>query len=205
MIIDCGPVDDRRTVTIELPANPETLGIFVSGGIDSAILYFLLLKENIQLGNIHNIIPFTLFRKEGSSYAAAPVIEHIHYSLNLPLKRALKVGDTTLPEHQQVGDGMDEAFRAGIDRVYGGLIQQLPQHLVGWTAVRFEETEKFKVPFQHLDKSHVIDLVRQFDQECLYHITHSCIYDVGRCNECNGCNERSWGFQKLGIEDPGTY
>jgi hypothetical protein len=205
MNIICGPINDQRTVTIELSPKKETLGVFVSGGIDSAILYYLLLKENIALNNLHDIIPFTIFRKEGSSYAAAPVIEHVHFSLGLPLKSALKVGDNTLPEHQQVGSGMQEAYKAGISRVYGGLIQQLPQHLIGWDAVKFRESEKFKAPFQHLNKSHIIDLVRKFDQECLYHITHSCCYDVGRCNVCNGCNERAWGFEQLGIIDPGTY
>jgi asparagine synthetase B (glutamine-hydrolysing) len=126
MNITCGPINDQRAVTIVLPPKKETLGVFVSGGIDSAILYYLLLKENIALNNLHDIIPFTIFRKEGSSYAAAPVIEHIHYSLGLPLKRALKVGDNTLPEQQQVSSGMQEAYKAGISRVYGGLIQQLP-------------------------------------------------------------------------------
>jgi hypothetical protein len=205
MNILCGPDHDLRMVKIDLFFKKERLGVFVSGGLDSAILYFLLLKENKELGNLHDIIPYTLFRKEGSSYAAAPLIEHIHRSLNIPLVRARRVGDTTLPEPQQVGSGIMEARTHGIDKIYAGLIQQLPQHMVNWEPIKYKETEIFKTPFSHLNKSHIVDLIRKFSQEYLYYITHSCVNDVGRCNICNGCNERSWGFDQLSIIDPGNY
>jgi len=56
-----------------------------------------------------------------------------------------------------------------------------------------------------LNKSHIIDLVIKFNQQSLFHITHSCSsQELGRCNVCNGCNERQWGFDQLGQTDPGT-
>ena len=68
MNIICGPKNDQRTVTITLPQNKSRIGVFVSGGLDSAILYYLLLLENKLTGNIHEITPLSVMRKEGSKY-----------------------------------------------------------------------------------------------------------------------------------------
>jgi hypothetical protein len=122
------------------------------------------------------------------------------------MKYPLNVGDSSLPDHRQVSSGMKDAYDAGCDKIYAGLIEQLPQHMIGWTPIPYKETDKFKVPFCHLNKSHIIDLVVKFKQECLFHITHSCVHDkVGRCGNCNGCNEKSWGFEQLGLTDPGKF
>ena len=68
MNIICGPNNDLRTVNIQLPTKASKLGVLVSGGIDSAILYYLLLLENQLRGNIHKILPISIIRKEGSKY-----------------------------------------------------------------------------------------------------------------------------------------
>lgn len=203
MKIICGPEDNPATITIELPIQKEILGVLVSGGIDSAILYFMIIQENIRLGNLHDIIPLTVSRKEGSVYFAGPVVEHVHRYFNIPLVPHLTVGDNTLVEIKQVTSGMHDAFAMGCEKVYLGIIVQLEQHAIGWDRPFMIQSEKFRLPFLNVNKSHIIDLVRRVNQECLFHITHSCVHEFGRCNHCNGCNERSWGFDQLNIIDPG--
>lgn len=202
MIYSCGPKHDVRSFSISLPEKPSNIGVFVSGGIDSAILYYLLQLENAD--KKHNIVPLSIMRKEGSKYFSHLVVAHVNEELGLPLTKPLIVGKPNLPEDQQVRSGVVEAFQKGFDFIYVGVIEQLPMHMVGWNHIPAEETEKFKTPLAKLNKSHIIDLVRILNQESLFNITHSCsLLELGRCKACNGCNERAWAFNELNLTDPG--
>ena len=199
----CGPADDIRRFRFELPEESLKLGVLVSGGIDSALLYYLLLKLNSECGNRHEIIPYSVMRREGSRTFAEPVISYISglFGKKMPLT---VVGNNELPEDKQVKSGVYEALiRHRVDIVYVGVIEQLPAHMVGWSPIPASESSRFKMPFVHLNKSHIIDLVYQVGQEHLLDITHSCIFDTGRCVTCNGCREREWAFTLLGKKDTG--
>ena len=202
MIYNCGSENDVRSLNISLPSTPSKIGVFVSGGIDSAILYYLLNLENRD--SLHEIIPFSIMRKEGSKYFSHLVVAHINEDLGLPVVKPIIVGKPNLPEDQQVRSGVMEAFQKGCDYVYVGVIEQLSIHMVGWENIPANETEKFKTPLVKLNKSHIVDLVIKLNQQSLFNITHSCSkFELGRCNACNGCNERSWAFEQLDYKDPG--
>lgn len=205
MIITCGPQTDKRILTLELPSEPSKIGVFVSGGLDSAILYYLLMLENKNQNEIHDIVPLTVLRKEGSKNFSQLVIAHVQSAFHKSYTESLKIGDNTLPEPEQVKSGVLDARNLGFNRVYTGLIEQLPEHMIGWDKIPYSESEFFKAPMKDLNKSHVAALCYQFNQEALFYITHSCAaWEVSRCYSCNGCNERRWGFEQLGLVDPGT-
>jgi hypothetical protein len=205
MNIICGPENDKRTISITLPKQKSKIGVLVSGGLDSAILYYLLLMENTLRGNFHEIVPISIMRKEGSKYCSKIVAGHIHGHFKLSHLDPLIMGDNTLPEEEQVKSGIEQALDNKFDLVYAGVIEQLPQHMIGWQPIPSQETKKFKTPFKTLNKSHIIDLISKLNQETLFYITHSCsVQEIGRCNYCNGCNERAWGFEQLGLSDTGT-
>lgn len=205
MQLSCGPSFDKRLITIDLPPIPKKLGVMISGGLDSAILYYLILAQNEQLGNIHEVVPLTVLRKEGSKNFAKLVVAHVHDHFKREYLDPIIVGDPQLPEEQQVKSGVLAAWKLGINIVYTGLIEQLPQHMVGWQPIPYSENVKFKVPLAHLNKSHIIDLIVQLEQTPLFYITHSCsAHEISRCRNCNGCDERQWGFEQLGLMDPGT-
>lgn len=200
----CGPSNDIRRFQFDLPPTPLKLGVFVSGGIDSALLYYMMLKLNRELGHKHTIIPYTIMRLEGSRTHALPVISYISSQFGIDAQLNI-IGDNTLPEDQQVKSGILEALhKLKIDITYVGVIDQLPIHMVGWDTKKPIEGPQFKMPLANINKSHVIDLINKLGQQHLFNITHSCIYELSRCNICNGCNERSWGFAQLGIYDTGT-
>lgn len=205
MKIVCGTDSDLRTISVELPETRSKIAVFVSGGIDSAILYYLLCLEN-KLSNLnHEIVPLTVMRKEGSKHFAKLVVAHINFIFKKRYVDPLIVGNPTLPEPDQVKSGVQEAHRLGFHRAYTGLIEQLPQHMIDWTPVPYNETAFFKAPFKNLNKSHIVDLCVRFEQQPLFYITHSCSsLEISRCGICNGCNERRWAFEQLNIEDPGT-
>ena len=205
MIISCGPESDKRTMILELPKEPSKIGIFVSGGLDSAILYYLLMLENKTQNEIHEIVPLTVLRTEGSKNFSQLVVAHVQSAFHKSYTESIKLGDNTLPEPEQVKSGVLDARNRGFKRVYTGLIEQLPEHMIGWDKIPYSENDFFKAPMKDLNKSHVVELCYQFKQEALFYITHSCAaWEVSRCYSCNGCNERRWGFDQLGLVDPGT-
>jgi hypothetical protein len=195
----------EKTVDITLPNTPTKIAIFISGGLDSAILYYLLLKANAEIGNIHQITTFTVERTEGSRYFARLVIAHVHSQFNIPYKDPEIVGDPSLPGHLQVMSGATSVMYMGFDSMYGGVISQMPEHIIGYDPAPGEESDVIKLPFKDLTKGYVIDLIVRNNQQALFYLTHSCsILEIGKCNTCNGCTERNWGFAQCGLVDPGT-
>jgi hypothetical protein len=205
MIITCGPVGNQRTLKLKLPEERTKIAVLISGGIDSAILYYLMLLENKNIGFKHEIVPVTIPRTEGSEYFGKLVVANMNEKFNMIKRDAIVVGNASLPDDRQVKSGVLHAYDLGFDLVYGGVIEQQPEHMVGWTPPDAKETKRFKTPLKDLSKAHVIDLVIQSKQEDLFYITHTCVkFKIGRCHKCNGCNERAWGFAHLGLTDPGT-
>jgi 7-cyano-7-deazaguanine synthase in queuosine biosynthesis len=205
MEFPCSVNGQERTVSIALPTTPTKIAVFMSGGLDSAILYYLMLKADIEQGRLHEIATFTINRTEGSRYFARPVIAHVHSQFNMPYKEPIVVGDPSLPGHLQVMSGAASVQHMGYQLLYGGVIDQLPEHIIGYEPAPVEENEVVKLPFKDLTKGYIVDLILRHKQEALFYLTHSCsILEIGKCNTCNGCNERNWGFAQCGLRDPGT-
>jgi hypothetical protein len=220
MIVECGPANDRRIMSLQMPLvptfeslymrkifkkfngieNENDIAILVSGGLDSAILYFLLIQENINTGKKFNITPFTMMRKEGSRYYAKNVINWIHRFYGIPEIELNLVGDNTLPEIQQVESAIAEIFSKQISFVYIGIIEARPEHSINWFRAKFNETVNRKYPFLKLQKSHIIDLYLQNNLLELLSLTYSCaVSEKLACGRCNGCNERFWGLSQYGL------
>lgn len=219
MILTCGPNTDIRTINFDLSILPNftstfvkklyfrtnnlkegnRIGVLISGGIDSALLYYLILKENYDTGNNFIITPYSMMRKEGSRIFAIKVTEYIHSLFNIPTEKLNIVGDNSLEENKQVESAISDVMKEN-DFVYLGIIEAQPQHLVNWETPRFKETINRRYPFLTLNKSHIIDLTIKLNLAHLFSITHSCaINEEIPCNNCNGCNERTWGFEQLGL------
>jgi hypothetical protein len=196
----CGPEHDKRTLEITLPLGKQ-VGVFISGGIDSALLYYLLLKENQNRS--HNIQPLVIARKEGSRYFARPIIDKINQLLgiDIPTKR---VGNTSLPEPQQVTSAVEQAFRLlKLEEIFVGLIYNRVEHTIGFDPIPVPELAGLHTPFKHLEKSHIISIYYQLGIQHLLEYTHSCDQsETTPCGTCNGCRERAWGFAELSLTDP---
>jgi hypothetical protein len=202
-VVECGPNTDKRTLNLYLNPLKRKVGVLVSGGMDSALLYYLLIRLNVEQGFIHKITPYTILRKDGSCQYAQPVIDYVHDQFDLPHVSTEIVGDPTLPESLQVESGCNDVL-AKSNILYLGLIEELAIHTIGWRdPIKWTETQDRKYPFRNLNKSHIVDLIYYFEQQALFELTHSCNMP-GKCGSCNGCNERQWGFDQLGKTDTGT-
>jgi hypothetical protein len=202
MKLACGPAHDRRTLEISLP-DYKKIGICVSGGIDSTLLYYLLLKEKYDTNSDHEIIPIVVHRKEGSKIYARPVVKQINqiFGTTNPVYR---LGVTTLPEAQQVASAVEQAYKIlKADVVYVGVISNREEHTVGFESVVIPTIKRFYTPFLYLEKSHVVDIYYQLGIQSLLEHTHSCDQsETEQCGTCNGCRERTWGFAQIGQLDP---
>lgn len=200
MIIDCGPAHDIRTLNIELPTT-KRIGVMVSGGIDSTLLYYLLQYLKKSQNTNHFIRPFMIPRKEGSVYFAKPMVNHVHRLLDLPPSYPTIIGDNRVEESKQVESGVIKAIAfAKIEIIYIGAIDTRPEHLINYERPVTIESSEIKFPFLHLEKSHVIDLYYRLGIESILSHTHSCDQnETAECGTCNGCIERIWGFNELNI------
>jgi len=217
MKIECGPKHDLRIFELNLPNFPyidkpwleklwmktnnfikgNKIGCLVSGGADSALLYFLMLEENRKTGNKYEIIPYTILRI-GAKKPAQNVINWIHKFYNIPEIQLNIIGDPDLPEIQQVNSGIFEILGSKVDYVYLGIIADRPEHYINWDNVKFEETVQRKYPFLNLEKSHIIDLYYKKKLKELFDLTRSCnIGEDEPCGHCNGCMARIWGIEQI--------
>jgi len=202
MQIICGPAHDRRTLTLDLPAASK-IGVLVSGGVDSALLYYLLLYIKQQTNSLVEITPIVIHRKEGSKYFARPIVERINQLFNIS-KKPKQLGNTMLPEPEQVASAVRHAFSLlRLETVYVGVISNRDEHLIGFDPIPIVEHHSVQIPFKDLEKSHVIDIYYQLGIEHLLPFTHSCDQqETVVCGSCNGCRERIWGFNQIGKQDP---
>jgi 7-cyano-7-deazaguanine synthase in queuosine biosynthesis len=181
---------------ILLPNNPSKIGVFVSGGLDSAILYHMVLQANVD--SKHNIVPLTVIKNSSSLQFVSSVVTHIQTSCKVPLV------SPTILSGTQVKPAINQARRWHYTRVYVGLIKELPEFLLGWESTAYPDNDFFKAPFSNLTKIDIVKLTIEQHQEQLFRITHSCaVQDTDRCNTCNRCRERKWAFDSLALTDPG--
>lgn len=190
-------------INITLPNEKTRIGVLVSGGIDSALLYYLVLKEKQDTNSNHEIFPIIMFRKEGSKYFARPIVEKINNLFNISI-RAKRFGDESLPDDKQIESLVIQASDIlRLEEVYIGVIKNRPEHTIGLDQIPIPINDIIKTPFIDLEKDCIIKLFYDYNIEHLLEYTHSCDKNEQvPCEVCNGCRERLWGFNFIEKNDP---
>jgi hypothetical protein len=179
----CGPLWDQRVVNL---TEFGKVGIVMSGGIDSYVLYHLL----------KNPIIFNIARADGFDTA--------NRIRTLTGKDVIEVPESTTDPKSRIGDTIDVILnRYPIDQLYIGINRTPPDDLFP----EFDTPNKpyrpwrldgvVKAPFLHLYKYHIIDLAKKLGVNLLD--TRSCIDNASgdECGHCWQCKEKNWGFQQL--------
>lgn len=219
MIVECGPVDNRLTTEIKVPTGKK-VAVLLSSGADTAILLYLICLSLIEEGRdpneeIHYI--FTIPKADGAALHSPAIVEWINNKLNLSLPPPIVEGPENLEEihhGEQVMESAAHLFnKYQFTYLFGGDQKAVPEpyKMPGVYPVRPIGPEHnpwpdfLSLPFNHMDKSHTIDLHFIFGTQRLLEISHSCTQQPsGRCGECYHCNERAWAFERLGKTDPGN-
>ena len=198
--IELGPIGNKKTFRFDLPHSRKKIGVMVSGGLDSAALYYLIKKFNIDNNKQNEVIPIIIFREEGSKTHALNVVNYVNNIVN-QISSSIKQFDFNkkVQPHLEVILATNLSIQQ-FDNLYIGVIQTRPEHAIGITVYRPTETDKLTYPFADLDKSHIVDLISKLHQTKLFGITISCDKGID-CKTCNGCRERAWGFETMKFKD----
>lgn len=181
-------------------------GILLSGGIDSAVLLYLLIKSNPSI----NIQPFTIDKTDGAGLYADPIIDHFNRKFKLSIPHTIFVGDPTVYHRDQSKTAVIDIFTNHTDIEYLFIgINQNPPALADDEHAPKRDTKsthsKIIFPFVEVYKDAILQFMYDNNQQDLLELTHTCTeQSVGRCNQCWQCRERMWAFKQLDKIDIGT-
>ena len=194
---------DKSVVSIDIDTN-KTYGLMLSGGLDSAVLLYLIINQSPKI----KIQPFTIPKSDGAMLYVNDIIDHFNKKFNLSIPYTIEVGDPTVHHTEQSKTAVIDIFKNHqIDTIFIAINQNPPElNLLPGAPKRrrYSDNPKIVFPFVDLLKHHILDFVYEYNQEDLIDITHSCTEQtVGRCGLCWQCTERQWAFSKLGKTDTG--
>lgn len=183
----------------------KTYGLLLSGGLDSSILLYLLIKSNPSI----NLRIFTIPKTDGAALYVNPIIDYYNKKFNLCLPHAVHVGDPTVHHRKQSTTAVIDILQNhAVDYLFIGINQNPPElNSLPGAPLRDKQSTHPKVifPFVDMYKDEILQIMYDEGQEDLINLTHSCTeQQVGRCNKCWQCTERAWAFKQLDKLDTGT-
>jgi 7-cyano-7-deazaguanine synthase in queuosine biosynthesis len=189
----------------------SNFGIMLSGGLDSAVLLYLLLKED----NTIAIQPFSIPKHDGSHLFVPGILKHFENYFNITIPNTILVGDPEAHHSQQSTTAVKQILTEypKIDFVYFATNQN-PTHSFDYSQfspdgfpnrVQGPTHPKILMPFIKMHKDEILKILFDNDQQALLSLTHSCTErKTGRCGQCFQCNERAWAFDQLDQTDLGV-
>lgn len=173
-------------------------GVFLSGGMDSALLLYLVAKETSSA-----IQPFTVAKHDGASFYVHPIVDWVSSNLNVEINSPVIIGNPNLPHQQIIGDALKRVIKHKLaDVIYVG-DNIYPEHELPHGPNRKKYIHpKVLYPLFNLTKVDIVKLYITHNIMDLLPLTHTCTEQaIGRCNVCWQCKERAWAFQKCGLQD----
>lgn len=198
-------IDKPSNTGINLPTTKKNILFALSGGADSAILFYMLCKFNKELGNLHTIIPFTVPRGDDGEIRSKHIVQWVNNKLGVSVPDPIIKGDKNLHHSVVVKTVIKDLLDTQIydllfvaeNKVYDTESPGAPQRA---------KTNSFRtaqLPFWHLTKDQTISFYYKENIPELLELTHSCTEQAsGKCNMCYQCKEREWAFSKLMKQDP---
>jgi len=185
--------------------NSKQYGIMLSGGLDSAILLYLLLKDNPTI----NLQPFTIPKFDGAALYAGPIVDYYNKIFSTSLSQPILVGNPNVFHRQQSRVAITDIFsKHPVDILFVAINQNPPElgKLPGAPhRAKKSDNPKIIFPFVDMYKDQIVQIMYSEGQEHLINITHSCTeQQIGRCRQCWQCTERAWAFSQLNKIDTGA-
>jgi len=203
----------RFTVVDGKLAHPIlNLGVYLSGGIDSAALLCLILEERKLRRLDIPVTAFTINKRDGPAYHAVNVLNKIREHFNIEIEHINDIpNDLDADKKGNIGLKCMEYIHGlkphmllymGINRMAPDDIRPFRQQLLIDYGIE-QVTRYYRAPFLFLHKPQILDILYKLNCEDIIPYTHSCtVLKDGKCGECYSCKEREWGFTLLGKSDP---
>ena len=187
---------DTRVIRVDL-ADTEKVAVTYSGGMDSTLLLYMLLKDKEERGLNTEIHCFTATQVGTKIHSqnvlalpqfAGKVIHHV--DVPNPISESVRPVSKNLLEEGWILYGASNAVP--LEQI-GGRYPPRPD--------KFPDNPKFILPFVFLFKYHILDAYYKLGIQDVLPVTHTCTEQVhGECGQCYACRERNWAFAKLGIQ-----
>ena len=229
--LECGTYTDRRMLHITLPVNTvngNSILVSYTGGVDSALLLYLLAKLNNDQLIPYFIQPLVIDNRLGSSddpnnkFASGitEVWPHISDTIKffqktfpnsniLPLIR--RTADPTVTQRLQIGPAVRKFYDEGnYQYIYSG-INEVPSELecsggpnhANLPSSISEIPHPWKIPFLKLQKTHIMSIIIQMNVLEILQLCTKCVHHTSINDKCIGfnCRERWWALSKLDRKD----
>jgi 7-cyano-7-deazaguanine synthase in queuosine biosynthesis len=194
-----------------LDQGTKLVGVYVSGGLDSAALLCKILDETA--GTDVKVTCFTVKKRDSSIPYAARLVNKIaeHFNINLGHIVDIEndvvayylgnIGQTPVISLARDNPGMK--LYMGINRMPLPDIKVFAHKL----SVQYHDHNPFFAsPFLSLNKPEILQIFYDLGCEHIIPYTKSCTRSDSYvpCGNCYSCEERAWGFEILNKVDPGT-
>jgi len=180
----CGPDWDRRIISIKQQGR---VGILMSGGIDSWVLYNML----------NDPIIFNIARLDS--------FDGVDRVRELTGKPIIEIPESSTDHWGRFDVAIEHILNNyDIDQLYHGININPPIDIFPEFNILSKPHRPWRIdhprlltPFLHLYKYHIIDLAKQL--QIPLDNTRSCIDNASgdECGQCWQCKEKRWGFQQL--------
>jgi 7-cyano-7-deazaguanine synthase in queuosine biosynthesis len=205
-----------KTITIaglDIDIHDEDVGIYMSGGADSALLLYILMKNSTK--KIHIFTCASRAKLFGTVKSSTEVVRkcveltgnlniahHMHYVesqndhvLFAPYKEFINKGIINLIYHGVTMNPPANVLKTFNDKA--SPINRNPENI----RFLYNASSKLYTPLTFSNKQKICEMYKELDIEhTLFPLTRSCedlSLTEGHCGTCWWCEEREWGFGKL--------
>lgn len=188
----------NELLKIERIKPTDVVGIMLSGGMDSALLLYMLANK---LNNI--ITPFTVAKSDGAKYYVNNIVNWVNRKLNKSINEPIILENPSV-HHSQIINFSLNIIENKYDVLYFAG-NSYPVNVLPNGPNRTRRTNpKHIQPFFDLYKTDIVQAYVNYDIMDLILLTHTCTeMEFGRCNLCWQCRERKWAFEQLNLNDEG--
>ena len=192
------------------------IGLYLSGGLDSAALLCLILAELREIGKLDSvpITCFTVNKNDGLTFYSNQVIKRIEEKYDVSIEHINNIANDD--NQSSLGNIGPTAIKF-VTTYHSGMVVYMAHNRMAPDNIRpFNQrllidygmstsNSWYLSPFLFLHKPQILDIFYKLDCDEIIPYTHSCnVLKEGACGECYSCAERKWGFDSLGKTDPGT-
>jgi 7-cyano-7-deazaguanine synthase in queuosine biosynthesis len=178
-----------------------SVGVFLSGGSDSAILFWLLASQGR-----HDIVLLTAC-SEDKKYNIDPAMDVIKWVRDYTDVKVLEHKIVIAPTQESRREYRDKAtgelsakwnlscWASGITRNPDEILKHHEQRKPDRDRVMARVIhDRFYRPFYAINKSHLALLYEKYEINKLHTLTVSCEVSYPPCGDCWWCVEREWAF-----------
>lgn len=203
--------EEVREITVYWPKDAKKLAVCVSGGLDSALLFWLWANYPIPDGC--ELIPVTIERSEGTTNIASEIVKKTEELTGLRFNHLMLDAEPAAGD-KPVSMPMRKAYQTGLfDFIISGDTEN-PTEVAsanGFSSSKRRTPDtntndrRWHVPFIHLDKRFTVKLITDLGLKWIEEISNSCTQRTDlRCGICWWCRERKWAYDSLSLTDSGT-